>query len=61
MNPFELPKPTVLKFESLFFQGLSFNEAGIRRVWAGTKLSLTMISIPLPPLPASVSLSLLVS
>ena len=43
MNPFELPKPTVLKFESLFFQGLSFNEAGIGRVWAGTKLLLTLI------------------
>ena len=43
MKPFVLPKLTVLKFESLFFQGLSLNEEGIGLVWAGTKRLLTLI------------------
>lgn len=43
MKPFVLPKPSVLKSECLFFQGLSFNKVGIGLVWAGTELLLTLI------------------
>lgn len=44
MKPFVLPKPTVLKFESLFCQGLTLNEAGIGLVWAATKLLHALIT-----------------